>query len=101
MAKKRGNQLFGKHQTVPKDLKHAVMFLEGIPEVTKVILGRPAGCRHSFPLGHLKVARDEPVGIMIKGYSDRGVIDFHVCLQNPNQTREAVKSAIEKRYPGL
>lgn len=86
----------GKHKSLTSDLDRSVRWLESLPAVTKVVLGRTENCRHTYSPGFIRHQRDIPGGFYIKGYSGNGVVDIYVGVE-PSE-RENVKALILERF---
>ena len=91
MAGKRG-----KHQSLSKNLKRSVGWLETRPGVRKIVLGLSEACRHKRTPGDLKVRRATDAGLHLNGYSGTGVVRlFLVCDAD---RREELARAIDERW---
>lgn len=89
--------LLGKHKSMDKDLKRSIRWLEGIPFVTKVVLGFSECCRHKYPPGALRFKLDVAGGIKINGYSGKGVTDIFIKI-DPICHREELKALLLKKF---
>lgn len=87
----------GKHRSLDCDLDRSVRWLESLSAVSKVVLKIPECCRHAYPPGHLKVQRDSPGGMIVKGFSGKGVIDLYVKV-DPIEKLVEVKNLIRIRH---
>jgi len=92
MAKNRG-----KHTSVNRELKNAVMWLEQQEYVTKVVIGPYHNCRHNHRIGSLKYQRDVDAGLKINGYCGDGIRDIFAYV-DPIEKREIVKKSLESRF---
>jgi len=86
----------GKHKSVDKHLKKNILWLEELPNVSKVVLGVSEACRHKYSPGHLRFKMDVDGGIKINGYSGNGVMDIFVKI-DPIESRESIKEKIVER----
>lgn len=89
--------LQGKHQSMGKDLKRSVIWLENIPAVKKVVLGISEACRHKYSPGCIRFKMDVNGGIKVNGYSGTGVTDIFVKI-DPIEERENIKAMLLKRF---
>jgi hypothetical protein len=87
----------GKHRSLDKDLKRSILWLEGVPGITKIVLGFSECCRHKYPPGHVKIRMDVDAGVKINGYSGKGVTDIFLRI-DPISYRNDVKAAIENKF---
>ena len=87
----------GKHTSLNKELKNAVIWLERQTYVTKIVLGPYHNCRHHYTLGLLKYQRDIDAGIKVNGYDGDGIRDIFVYI-DPIEKREEVKKSLESRF---
>ena len=86
----------GRHQTLSKNLRRSVDWLENRPGVKKVVLGLAEACRHRRSPGDLKVRRATDAGLHLNGYSGTGVIKlFLVCDAD---RRDDLRRAIADRW---
>lgn len=81
----------GRHQSVPKELKKEIKWLED--NGVKVILGLCECARHKFPPGKIKVLREMDGGLKANGYSGNGIINIFLRCKN-----ETIKNKLLKRY---
>jgi hypothetical protein len=87
----------GRHTSVDKNLRRAVLWLESLETVRRVILGFTESCRHSFPAGHLRHRHDVPGGFKMNGYGGSTIVDIFVGLDD--EDLENVKALIEAKFP--
>lgn len=87
----------GRHQSLDSHVKKNLQWLQGLPAVTKVVIGISESCRHRFPPGYIRFKSDVEGGIKINAYSGNGVTDLFVKI-DPISEREAVKIALAKRF---
>ncbi len=87
----------GKHQSLDKDLKKSIRWLESISGVTKIVIGLSEACRHKYAPGHLRFKMDVDGGITINGYSGNGVVNLFIRI-NPISEREQVKEKIKAQF---
>lgn len=66
----------GKHQSIPKELKKNITWIEA--QGAKVILGLCDCARHKFPPGHIKIQGETDAGLRANGYSGNGVMKFFI-----------------------
>lgn len=92
MGKKRG-----RHQSLDKEMKQSVRWLENQPAVSKIVLSLSESCRHKYPPGHLRFKQNVEGGIKINGYSGRGVTDIFVKI-DPMSARDEIKALLEKQF---
>lgn len=88
----------GRHQSLDKDLKRSIRWLESVYGVKKIVIGISESCRHKYAPGHLRFKLDVEGGFKINGYSGNGVVDLFIKI-DPLTERETVKSKIESHYP--
>lgn len=81
----------GKHQSVPKELKQSVDWIER--QGAKVILGLCDCARHKFAPGHIKLMGRTDAGFKANGYSGNGVMKFFIRCKDPE-----VLDLIEERF---
>lgn len=86
----------GKHKSLTSDLDRSIRWLESLPAVTKVVLGRTENCRHSYPPGFIRHQRDVPGGFYIKGYSGNGIVDIYVGVEHT--AVETIKELIKSKF---
>jgi hypothetical protein len=72
-------------------------WIEGLPAVTKTVIGISESCRHRYPPGHIRFKKEVDGGIKVNGYSGNGVTDIFIKI-DPITERETVKQAIQKRF---
>ena len=89
--------LLGKHQSMGKDLKRSVKWLETIPSITKVVLGFSEACRHKYSPGHIRFKMDVDGGIKVNGYSGKGVTDIFIKI-DPIEDRDNVKAQLAAKF---
>jgi hypothetical protein len=87
----------GRHRSLAKDLKNSVIWLERINEVNRVIIGISESCRHQYTPGTLRVRREVLGGIILSGYSGRGVTDLYINI-DPVEEIDRVVALIERRF---
>ena len=87
----------GRHKTLDKELKRNIKWIEGLPEVTKVVLGFSESCRHRYAPGTIRFKMDVDGGIKVNGYSGKGVTDIFIRIK-PIGEREAIKRLIDERF---
>lgn len=87
----------GKHQSLDKDLKKSIRWLETVPGVKKIVIGISESCRHRYAPGQLRLKADVDGGIKINGYSGNGVVDLFIKIE-PISRREHVKEAINRYF---
>jgi len=87
----------GRHTSLSKEIRVSFKWLENLPEITKIILGRHESCRHRYPPGHMKWQKDTQTGFHLKAYTGDGVQDIFVSIE-PIMSREQVKAVIAKRF---
>jgi hypothetical protein len=87
----------GRHQSVQKELRPSVAWLEALPGVERVVLDRTENCRHSFPGGHLKVQAEVLGGLRVVGYGGDGISRYFVKIPDAKANQE-VKTKIEERF---
>ncbi len=89
--------LQGKHQSMDKDLKRSVKWLETIPVVKKVVLGFSEACRHKYSPGCIRFKMNVNGGIKANGYSGKGVTDLFIKI-DPIEKREIFKALLLKKF---
>ncbi len=87
----------GRHKSLDKHLKNNILWIEGLPEVQKVVLGISEACRHKYPAGHIRFKMDVEGGIKVNAYSGIGVTDIFIKI-NPISKRDYIKEMIAKRF---
>lgn len=87
----------GRHQSLDSHVKKNLQWLQGLPGVTKVVIGISESCRHRFPPGYIRFKLEVEGGIKINAYSGNGVTDLFVKI-DPISERENVKIALAKRF---
>lgn len=93
MAKKKR----GRHTSLIRELKKSFLWLENLRAVKKIILGRHAACRHSYPPGYIRWQKDTTTGLHLKGYTGDGVQDLFVIIEPLTEVAQ-IKSSITKRF---
>ncbi len=86
----------GRHTSVEKSLRRAVLWLESLSQVKRVILNSTESCRHSFPAGHLRCRGDVPGGFKMNGYGGSTIVDIFVGVDPEDM--EDLKGLIEARF---
>jgi len=81
----------GSHQTVMKELKPAIRWLESLPYVQRVILNRTETARHAYKPGFIRFQMTANGGIKIKGYAGNGIMDIYIKTNQPDTLIEAIK----------
>jgi hypothetical protein len=87
----------GKHQTVDKELKPSISWLESQDCVAKVVLGLCESARHAYTPGTLRFQMDAPGGVKLKAYGGNGVIDLYVKVCEDD--KEGLLEKIAARWP--
>lgn len=87
----------GKHQTVAKEVKQSIAWLEGLPEVKRCILGLSEPCRHKYAPGTLRVRKEVLGGLSVNAYGGNGITDVYLHISPPESIPD-VSRAIERRY---
>ena len=86
----------GRHQSLSKNLKTSVGWLENQTGVRKVVLGLSEACRHKHAPGTLRVRRPDDGGLHLNGYSGNGVVKmFLVCDAD---RRDGLEREIGERF---
>lgn len=87
----------GKHQSVDKELKPSIAWLESQDCVAKVVLGLCECARHAYKPGTLRFQMDAAGGIKIKAYGGNGVIDIYVKVDD--EAKGDLLAKIKSRWP--
>jgi hypothetical protein len=87
----------GKHQSLTKDLKPSIKWLESLNGVTKIVIGISEACRHKYSPGHLRFKSDADGGIKLNAYSGNGVVNLFVRI-NPITERDNIKDKIQQQF---
>lgn len=87
----------GKHKTMDKELKRSIDLLSKNQYISKIVLGRVEGARHSFPPGHIRYKSTVRGGIKINGYSGNGVMDIFIKIEPIEKIKEII-DLIGERY---
>ena len=87
----------GRHQTLDKELKRSIRWLETIEGVSKIVIGQSEACRHKYTPGYLRFKMDVDAGITLNGYSGNGVVNLFIKIK-PIETRESVKQKIAEKF---
>lgn len=87
----------GRHTSLDKHLKNNVLWIEAIPGVEKVVLGRSEACRHKYPPGHIRFKSDVDAGIRVNTYSGKGITDAFIRIK-PLSKRDEIKLKIADRF---
>ena len=82
----------GKHQSVPRELKKNIAWIES--QGAKVILGLSECARHKFAPGHIKIQGKTEAGLRANGYSGNGVIKFFIRCKD-EETEKAILNRFE------
>ena len=90
--KKRGH-----HQSIDKELKRSILWLESLPFVKRVILGFTESCRHHYPPGTLRYQYDQPGGMRIIAYGGKGVVSLFVAV-DPPENHDKLIALLQKCY---
>lgn len=94
-----GKEVFmrAKHNSLDKDTRLHVEWLESLPYVRKVILGFHSGCRHPHVASGVIVAqKNTERGMRLKSYTTAGVRELHALVTHP-RFREALRIRINDR----
>jgi hypothetical protein len=91
-----GRSKRGKHKSVDKELKPSLIWLESLPEVSKVVLGLCECARHAYAPGTLRYQKDVAGGIRIIAYGGNGIIDLYVKVAE--ESRADLISKIKDRW---
>ena len=86
-----------KHQSIEKELKRNLLWLEKLDCITKVVIGISEACRHRYSPGVIRFRSDVDGGIKVNGYSGKGVTDIFLRL-DPMSKREEIKAVIAERF---
>jgi hypothetical protein len=81
----------GKHTSIEKNLRLPIRRLEALPSVAKLVFGEVENCRHKFAAGTIRVIRDAPGGLHVRGYGGAVIMDIFVKTSEP----EAVRAYLE------
>ncbi len=87
----------GRHQTLEKEVKQNVGWIENLAGVSKIVIGISESCRHKYPPGHIRFKMDVDGGIKVNAYSGNGVTDIYIKI-DPISERENIKSQLKKRF---
>lgn len=87
----------GRHQTLDKELKRSIRWLETIEGVSKIVIGQSEACRHKYAPGYLRFKMDVDAGITLNGYSGNGVVNLFIRIK-PIESRDAVKKKIVEKF---
>jgi len=86
----------GKHQSVDKELRQSIRWLESLAAVKKVVLCIVECARHRYKPGVLKYQRPAPGGCIIKAYGGNGVMDVYVKVDEEHL--DGLLGQIKERY---
>jgi hypothetical protein len=92
MAQKRR---FGKHKTLPAELKPAWDFLCRLPEVRRVVLGYGRALGHRAGVGTLEPRESTTSALRVNAHTERGVIELWVHTDQPARVAQLIRG----RYP--
>lgn len=89
----------GKHETVHRDARRAVAWLDDQPEVSKVILGpfKPGSGRGGRHTGCLVFRAEVPAGLKLHAVTGEGLLELIVLA--PPTGRTFLLSKIAERWP--
>ena len=85
-----------KHNTLQKNTRRCINWLEGLADVEKITKGVSENCRHSRAAGSVAVQGVVEGGIKLKVYDGNGVTDFYLKIDD--NRREHVREQIEKKF---
>ncbi len=86
-----------RHTSLDKHLKHNILWIESLPEVQKVVIGRSEACRHKYAPGHVRFKSEVEAGIRVNAYSGKGVTDIFIRI-SPITACEGIRAKIEERF---
>ena len=87
----------GKHRSVEKNLRRAVLWLESLDAVRRVILNATESCRHSYPAGHLRCRGNAPGGFKVNGYGGSTIVDIFIGADEEHI--DELRSLIAEKFP--
>jgi hypothetical protein len=87
----------GRHQSVDRNVKKNLEWIESLNGVSKFVIGISESCRHKYPPGFIRFKMDVDGGIKVNAYSGNGVTDIFIKI-DPISERENIKLLIEKRF---
>lgn len=88
----------GRHTTLDKDLKRSVNWLHLQTGVRRIILGPIAVCKHAFTPGTVRVIREMPGGLELRGYFGVGLRPLYLYHQ-PDLATYLTGRIQDKFYP--
>lgn len=91
-----GQSKRGRHKSVDKELKLSIIWLESLPESTKVILGLCESARHAYAPGTLRYQTTVAGGIRVIAYGGKGIMNLYVKVSDSD--RDVLISKIRNRW---
>lgn len=85
-----------RHKTVYQGAKRDFAWLEALPFVSKVIIGRTENCSHKYVEGTIRATADVPAGVKCKVYSTVGVTD--VVVYCADDQKKALREKLTERF---
>ena len=86
-----------KHTSLAKEIRRPVHWVEQLPEVSKVVMGRHDACTHRYRKGCMRVVGFTDAGFRLRAYTGAGVQEIFVCVE-PISAKEKVATVITERY---
>jgi hypothetical protein len=87
---------YGKHKTLPRELKPAWDWLCTLPEVSRIVLGVARSAGHRSGVGTLHPQIPTRSALKVLAMTERGVMELWVYTQRA----ERVAQLIRERYDG-
>jgi len=88
----------GRHQSLGKSYKNLVQNISKVPNIKKIILGKAFNARHSQPPGRLSFKEYTEAGIKYKLYTNNGIRDLFIIINNNNNKISKIVSSKISKY---
>ena len=81
-------KIAGRHKSVPRELKRSLTAV--LPVATKVVMNDICSCRHSYPVGAIKLIECTGLHAKLRGYYGSGVVNFFVKFASEADKEQAL-----------
>lgn len=81
-----------RHNKAERAIARALARIEALPEVRRVLLGRRVACSHAAGVGAVRVVREVPGGLLLRGHTEIGVREIRVLSDDPAAVERAISA---------
>jgi len=88
----------GKHQSLCKSYKNLIQNISKLSDIKKIILGKACNVKHSQRPGRLSFKEYTESGIKYRLYTNNGMRDLFIIINNNNQKISKIVSSKISKY---